>query len=387
MEIPKIPFNNYQLVDLKRIEDYKQEVILAYKKRKDEGSLPLNLQYHTPANLRKECLAVFHKRYSKKDEETFKLLLDEERNSAEEYFKKIQITSADKFKPLDNFLKGNTGDTKVKNIELLAWLIDFQPRPHVYADMYELVNMDRESSDHQEKELGGERSVAMEIEAKTAEAGGIIQKEFPESASDTSTNNLLIKEEQKEIDGIIKADFSQPAIVVQPNGLLSNSSPGSGSLVNSSLARNSLSNRSLNSGSLAGGHKIGKGRFGIPSKFNKAVLSFAAALIIIGGSYFFYDTSSQCMYWNGDEYQSVTCNQNIDGVHIIPKDASRLKQLKRIKNIAEITREDIGKVHYSKVNGQVEFYTAGGENPADSRKRLLPMSEHMYIEYIEGNKQ
>ncbi|MET4141091.1 hypothetical protein [Pedobacter sp. UYP1] len=316
MEIPKIPFNNYQLVDLKRIEDYKQEVILAYKKRKDEGLLPPNLQYHTPANLRKECLAVFHKRYSKKDEETFKLLLDEERSSAEEYFKKIQITSADKFKPLDNFLKGNTGDTKVKNIELLAWLIDFQPRPHVYADVYDLVNIDRELSIRKEKDLSG---------------------------------------------------MAPPS-----NRLLGNNSSGSDSPGNSSLTSD---------------QKIGKGRFGIPTKFNKAVISFVAVLVIVGGSYFFYDTNTQCMYWNGDEYQSVTCDQNIEGIHVIPKDASRLKQLKRIKNIAEITREDIGKVHYSKVNGQVEFYTAGGENPTDSRKRLLPLSEHMFIEYIEGNKQ
>jgi len=382
LEIPKIPFNNYQLVDLKRIEDYKQEVILAYKKRKDEGSLPRNLQYHTPANLRKECLAVFHKRYSKKDEETFKLLLDEERNSAEEYFKKIQITSADKFKPLDNFLKGNTGDTKVKNIELLAWLIDFQPRPHVYADMYDLVNIDRELSVHKEKELSGEGSVTTEIVAKTAGTIGILQPEFPESASIPADNDLLNSTEQKEANKTIKEDFSQPSTVSLPNGFLGNSPLGSDSPDNSSLVSGSPVNSSVDNV-----QKIGKGKFGIPPKFNKAVLSFVAVLIIVGGSYFFYDTNTQCMYWNGDEYQSVTCNQNIQGAHIIPKDASRLKQLKRIKNIAEITREDIGKVHYSKVNGQVEFYTAGGENPADSRKRLLPMSEHMFIEYIEGNKQ
>lgn len=333
--------NNYQLIDLKRIEDYKQEVILAYKKRKDAGTLPRNLQYHTAASLRKECLAVFYKRYSEKDAETFKSLYSEERNSAEEYFNKIKTTSADKFKPLDNFLKGNTTDTKDNNIELLAWLIDFQPRPHVEADIYELVKTEWESSGNKPQELSGKELPVSEPEEKTPGIVGIIREEFPELVS------------------------------IQPiNGLLGGNPPE-----NSQAGNN--------------------GKFNIPRKFNKAVLSFFAAFVIVGASYFFYDKSNQCMYWNGDEYQTVACDQKIEGANILPEDPLRLKQLKRIKNVSEITRGDIGKVYYSKVNGKVEFYTADGvvdvdtnsiENPTDSRKRLLPLSEHIYREYIESTQ-
>lgn len=325
------------LIDLKRFEDYKQEVILTYKKRRDEGTLPHNLRHLTTANMKKECLSVFPKRYSEKDEDTFKTLLSEERNSAEEYFKKINTVNPDIFRPLCNFLKGNTTNTQNRNIELLAWLIDYQPRPHVEVDIYKLLQTESES-------LANKRE----------------QSAKKESEED---NTVDIVEETKE-------EFPEPASTLTINGL--------------------LDNRSLDND-----QKTGNGKFGFPRKFNKAVISFFAAFVIVGGSYFFYDKSNQCMYWNGDEYLTVACDQKIEGANILPRDTFRLKQLKRIKNISEITRGDIGKIYYSKVNGKVEFYTMGGavnvdtssiENPTDSRKRLLPLSEHMYIEYVEGIK-
>ncbi|MBB5635037.1 hypothetical protein HDF26_002236 [Pedobacter cryoconitis] len=318
---------------MKRFEDYKEEVILTYKKRRDEGALPYNLRNLTIANMRKECLAVFHRRYSKKDEETFKSLLNVERDSAQEYYKKLNESKADIFKALYNFLKEYSGDTKDKNIELLAWLIDFQPRPHVKPDTYELVKTEWELS-----VIKGKVSGKKEIEEdQIVDAYEITKAEFSESAPVRPINSLL---------GDIPSD-------------------------NSPLDENP---------------KSGNGKFGFPRKFNKAVISFVAAFLIMGGSYFFYDMNNQCMYWNGDEYQSINCNQKVEGANIIPKDTFRLKHLKRIKNVAEITRDDIGKVHYSKVNGNVVFYTTGGENPTDSRKRLLPLSEHMYAEHVEGNQ-
>lgn len=334
---------------MRRFEDYKQEVILTYKKRRDEGKLPHNLQYFTPANLKKECLVVFPDRYAKNDEETFKSLLNVKRNSAEEYLKEVTESNPDIFKPLCNFLKGGTVNTQERNIspkgtvttqerniELLAWLIDFQPRPHLPADMSQVVKSEWESSVNKEEEPA---------------------KKEPEE-----NKTVDIVEETKE-------EFSESASTLTVNGF--------------------LDNRSLDND-----QKTGNGKFGFPRKFNKAVISFFAAFIIVGGSYFFYDKSSQCMYWNGNEYQTVACDQKIEGANILPKDNFRLKQLKRIKNVSEITRGDIGKIYYSKVNRKVEFYTTGGvdvdtsgiENPTDSRKRLLPLTEHMYTEYVESKQ-
>lgn len=48
----------------------------------------------------------------------------------------IRRFDPDKFKPLNNFLKKGT-NTDLKNIELLAWLIDFRPRPY---SNYKVIN-------------------------------------------------------------------------------------------------------------------------------------------------------------------------------------------------------------------------------------------------------
>ncbi|WP_158797884.1 hypothetical protein [Pedobacter sp. L105] len=123
--------------------------------------------------------------------------------------------------------------------------------------------------------------------------------------------------------------------------------------------------------------------FGVPRKFNKSILAFFGAFIIFSGSYIVYILRDhQCMYWDGGQYQSIGCNEKVNGATIIALDTSRLAHLKRITNLSSITINDIGKIYYSKVYGKVEFYTTGGENPNDSHKRLLPMTKYMYDKYV-----
>jgi len=90
----------------------------------------------------------------------------------------------------------------------------------------------------------------------------------------------------------------------------------------------------------------------------------------------------ECMYWDGDQYQTIACEQKADGIVIVNLDTFRRAHLKRIKNLESIKLRDIGKVHYSTVGGVPEFYTMGGENPADTAKRLLPLTRGMYEKYI-----
>jgi len=263
-------------MDSKRFEDYKQEVILAYKKKKNEGTLPPNLRDPTTANLKNECLAVFHNRYAEKDSETFKALYGE-RNSGAEYLQKIRITGADKFKPLDLFLKKNTErGTHNRNIELLAWLIDYEPRPYKQGDL------------------------------------------IPEP----------------------------PSIAIEEK----------------------------------------PGLFMILPKFKKTAIAFCAVLVVVTGSYIAYISGQhECMYWDGNQYQSIACDQKIDGAAVIAMDTANFAHVKRITNLSKININDIGKVYYSKVNGKVEFYTGKGENPKDTRKRLLPMTNYIYEKYVLKN--
>lgn len=112
--------------------DYKVQVVDFYKKNRVLGKLPLNLINPTPAKLKKECLLVFQSRNAKGDIAVLRQFFGH-RDDEDAYLKAIKNLDTDKFKPLVNFLKEQTQDTEDKNIELLAWLIDYKPRPFQFS--------------------------------------------------------------------------------------------------------------------------------------------------------------------------------------------------------------------------------------------------------------
>lgn len=112
--------------------DYKVQVVDFYKRNRVLGKLPLNLINPTPAKLKKECLLVFQSRGTKGDIAIIRQFFGH-RDDEDGYLKAIKNIDTDKFKPLVNFLKEQTQDTEDKNIELLAWLVDYNPRPYQFS--------------------------------------------------------------------------------------------------------------------------------------------------------------------------------------------------------------------------------------------------------------
>lgn len=112
------------------IDNYRSEIWRYYENKKISGDLSLNLSFPTAAKLRNECLLKFRKGLANADYRMLKSFLERPDNE-EIYEAAIKRFDPDKFKPLNNFLKRGT-KTDEKNIELLAWLIDFQPRPYSF---------------------------------------------------------------------------------------------------------------------------------------------------------------------------------------------------------------------------------------------------------------
>lgn len=112
--------------------DYQAQVLLAYQKKREAGQLSLNLLHPSPAQLRKECLLVLRDRYLKKDSRFISDFF-EVPASETEYAQFIDNIDIDKFKPLLNFISLKTSDPVRKHVELLAWLIDFEPRPYKFG--------------------------------------------------------------------------------------------------------------------------------------------------------------------------------------------------------------------------------------------------------------
>lgn len=113
-------------------QDYTTLLLGEYKRKIANNEISPLLSKPTPAKIRRACVTVFQERYNRRDEQILKAFFGLPENS-KSFLDHIRDFETDKFKPLDNYLKGHTERTDDKNLELLAWLIDFRHRPHIYG--------------------------------------------------------------------------------------------------------------------------------------------------------------------------------------------------------------------------------------------------------------
>ena len=88
-----------------------------------------------------------------------------------------------------------------------------------------------------------------------------------------------------------------------------------------------------------------------------------------------------CAYWNGEQYIRIDCgetNVNEKIVHI--KDQS-IFNFKKITQPDTLTKNDEHRVWYSKINHQVEFFTASGYHPIFTHKPLKPATYYIIEKY------
>ncbi|GAB2676094.1 hypothetical protein GCM10027036_32240 [Flavihumibacter cheonanensis] len=115
--------------------DYTYLILDEYYTKLGQNKLPPSLLHLRPARLRDECLKVCEERFQPRDLKTLRDFFGVF-DGKEECLKLIERIDVDKFRPLINYLNGDTESTNEKNIELLAWLIDFQPRPFELGRKY-----------------------------------------------------------------------------------------------------------------------------------------------------------------------------------------------------------------------------------------------------------
>lgn len=117
--------------------DYSKRVRACYKQKKLAGTLSLRFNQPTPAKMRDECVDVCRTRYLDSDEKCLWNFFGEDldsqnmERSQKAYLKAIERCDIDKFRPLINLMAKDTANPHDRFIELLAWLIDVQPRPYV----------------------------------------------------------------------------------------------------------------------------------------------------------------------------------------------------------------------------------------------------------------
>ena len=280
------------------------------------------LKQPTPAGIRKECLTVYEERPDKKDEPILRSFFgaaDENKS----YLSPMKNFPTDGYRAFSKYLKGMAIKTDNKNVELLAWLIDFPHRPYRYG--MEVILTEEEKAI-----LNGDEGFRENLE---------------------NDNN------DEKVDKNVELMSKTPANVKATIATPTNNIP---SLVHPISHGNYTRFR---------GEHLPVNRqkliFGIPLVF--AVLSL--------GFYLLYDKGPQCMYWTGDHYEKVDCDAAINNKVVFNKE--RWKNFRRITDLNTISEQSIGIVHYFG-NKNREFYTSGGMHPVDNTRYLRVMTRYIW---------
>lgn len=310
--------------------DYKAGVIRYYHQKREEGSISLNLQHPTPAKLKQECLIVFEIRRTKADLEILRQYFGHKEDETD-YERAIRTMETDRFKPLVKLLRKEIKNTEDKNIQLLSWLIDFNPRPYRFGvDVTKsVIDVDRT-----EENSYAEINDLNQNEKKTIEGGSRISHQ-----TDSKLDPLKIG---------LKADW--PKTHWYQN----------------------------------------KGFKGI-ILLGIALIGFASVISLnknlkLNSFYVFSGNENQCMYWAVDHFVSVECFQKIPNIDVVALDTFKLKQFKKITRPDTLTLADINKVWYSKIDKIVELYTAPGHHPEHPEKQLKSLSKYMFSKYVLKNR-
>jgi len=323
--------------------DYRQLVMREYERKKVNNTLPYGLTYLTPANLKAECLKRCRSDVNKRDERVIRDFcgdLSESKNC----HAIIQRCETDKFRPLVNYLRGKSVSTDAKNIELLAWLIDFPGRPWEMGKKYS------GDTDIKEGPVLTEPGQATGDQVRASDS----QDSAPATAGGKSTGDPIIPE--------------NPPIPVRNDGSKGNES-----------TRIKIAE--------TGNQERLKGK----STKRLAAVFMLSLIVGTGGMWWWMDKnpplgSGGCMYWHEDHYEAIACNQKVPNAMVIALDSMKLKNFRKLTRPDTISYLSIGKVWYSKIDGKIEYYTSGGEHPVVFDHRLKPIPKYIIDKYILSSK-
>lgn len=321
------------------IIDYITLVVKDLEAKRDSNQLSHLLMHPTNANIRQACLNALNDRIRKDEpveENTLRAFFDPP--SGEQNFERvIRKFERDKFRPLQSLIQGKIGSPNIITVELLAWLIDFKLRP--------LANAQR----------------ILANTYSTNSAGSEIQSEQVLPVTD-------LVETKKILQGETPANKEDLPVMEGMNAI-----------------QNTDDKRSQNASEtdLAGNWNKRKQRI--------VACSFLVILLFFGTCIWQYERSKNmilrnpntaCMYWAGDQYEEVPCNEPPNGRLFLPLNRERLKNFKKITRPDTITVNSVGKIYCISVKAKLEFYTSDGNHPVEVTRTLKKLSRYIYDKHL-----
>jgi hypothetical protein len=315
--------------------DY-QQLLLADldRKRRQTGFSPLVLR-PTPAGLKTECAHVCKERFTKRDEPTLRAFFGPA-DSEQKYLKLIEGCPVDKFRPLVKYLKGETETTDDRNLELLAWLIDFRHRPFAFAKEVQLTD--------EELAIIGSKAQAKETDTK-----------------EDVDKGPKLQDDQGEFD-FADAGLADQVKDVDPESI-------------SRVAEEPVPVKRFP----AEGDTNGTRFRGLAGAMIFLILVICTVTLY---NILWPQADKGCMYWTGDHYEPMPCGESKPDTLKLPMDEVKVRTFRRILREDTITEYSIGKIYYIKMNGRIEYYTAGGNHPVEVNRNLRKLSKYIYDKYL-----
>lgn len=334
-------------------DDYKKKVFLAYQKKINVGPISINLSHPSPAKLRTECLIVYSERPLQKDEEILRSFFGPKDN-IKGYHQNIDRFQIKGFKPLINFMMERTTDPDKRIVELLAWLIDFEPRPYDSRKNYK-QDLEKESA------LGG-------FDSSSEKEESIISPITPNHEIDDIEIDLDKGDEERLNPNTANGEIKDSETNISDNG---------------DTEKNKVIIYEPQSGT---GRNDRWKAILLKLKIRKVIVSFLT-IIVAGGISYYVVERKQCMYWTGNQYQCIACNKKLGDTAVIALDTIKVAHLRKIIRPDTLTESSLGKIWYSKIDGKVEFFTSDGFHPLYTDRRLRPVTMYMLNKYVIQNKQ
>ncbi|MGY5251834.1 hypothetical protein [Sphingobacterium spiritivorum] len=315
--------------------NYQKVVISLYAEKKTNGRLPFGPSEMTPAKLRDECIRVCQERPDDNDISTLRLFFGPGENIWS-YQNIIEDGDIEKFKPLINYLRGSTRSTNTINIELLAWLIDFTPRPYSKWEIVSKTNKTEITTDRAETPIASKPQ-----DPDNNEIEGSAEK------TNYQSETAYTKEEKEDVLDAVKTsnelNIPKTAFFTPP-------------------PKKPWFKRNI----------------------KQTALSLMAATTLCGGTYMVaYNGSQGCMYWTGDRYKSVPCQEKVEGATVLALDSAKLLNFRKINVPDTLTISSINNLWYTKITvDSAEFYTGSGFHPLFPEKRLKPVTPYILNKYV-----
>jgi hypothetical protein len=300
--------------------DYSKAVLAYYQQKLAVGELSLHIKQLSSASFKEACLEVRRAGFSRKDELPLKAFFGVG-TDLDACLQAIGDLDNDKFKPLVNFIKGKTKKPDDKVVELVAWLIDFKDRPYDQRKTYAIT-------------MDDPPGLPSETTIETAPA-----------AVGKKDNPLLV---------------SPGAIEVDPKTVSSGAT-----IDNTKNQVNARTNRNKSIFAVAIGAVVALTVYVI----------WSIKVILPGGPH-------ACMYWTGDHYQAIPCDQRPTNALTVPLDSAKLVYFRKITRPDTITENALGSIWYAKFQGKYECYTAPGVHPVDASVPLKLLTDYVLLRHI-----